>query len=281
MWMWWAGLTMRSRIDLATTGFGNSEYQSEACRFAVKIAGVAPRSRVSLGSISFTLHSGRTHVYPNPTHAACASSRFGIHFCLSQSVRPPAGCCAIPIEDRLVKVAPHPVDWENMFDFHPLTRALIQEYDLYAPDVFAIYPARMDRGKQPEKLMRLFAALKSPSSTSFYQAASWHAPPAAAHPPAAATATPTVATARPFLDPQSRHQNGHPHPHSRPGRTLPGLVRQHPPAPFSRRRAPSPLRPSHNEAEGWEHTTNRRPEPTSNTVQRTRPQRGSEPREST
>ena len=37
MWMWWAALTMRSRIDSATTGFGNSEYQSDACRLAVKI----------------------------------------------------------------------------------------------------------------------------------------------------------------------------------------------------------------------------------------------------
>ena len=28
MWMWWALLTTRSRIDSATTGLGNSEYQS-------------------------------------------------------------------------------------------------------------------------------------------------------------------------------------------------------------------------------------------------------------
>ena len=28
MWMWWATLTTRSRIDSATTGLGNNEYQS-------------------------------------------------------------------------------------------------------------------------------------------------------------------------------------------------------------------------------------------------------------
>jgi hypothetical protein len=28
MWTWWAAFTSRSRIDSATTGFGNSSYQS-------------------------------------------------------------------------------------------------------------------------------------------------------------------------------------------------------------------------------------------------------------
>ncbi len=63
-----------------------------------------------------------------------------------------------------MKVVPHAIDWENTFDFHPLTRALIQHFDLYAPDIFAIYPIRMDRGKQPEKLVRLFGALKAAPS---------------------------------------------------------------------------------------------------------------------
>lgn len=59
-----------------------------------------------------------------------------------------------------VKLVPHALDFETMFDLHPLTRALIRQYDLYAPDVLAIYPIRMDRGKQPEKLVRLFAEIK-------------------------------------------------------------------------------------------------------------------------
>jgi glycosyltransferase involved in cell wall biosynthesis len=69
------------------------------------------------------------------------------------------------VEEKYVKLVPHPLDWENTFEFHPLTRALIREYDLYAPDVFAIYPIRMDRGKQPEKLVRLFAELKQAGSS--------------------------------------------------------------------------------------------------------------------
>jgi hypothetical protein len=47
MWMWCAPLTTRSRIDSATTGFGNSEYQSSAERFAVMI-----RLRPALSLIS-------------------------------------------------------------------------------------------------------------------------------------------------------------------------------------------------------------------------------------
>ena len=45
MWTWWALLTTRSRIDSATTGFGNSEYQSVAALFAVMIEALARLSR--------------------------------------------------------------------------------------------------------------------------------------------------------------------------------------------------------------------------------------------
>lgn len=62
-------------------------------------------------------------------------------------------------EDR-VRVVPHPLDYEDAFDFHPLTRALMRAYDLYSPAVLGVYPLRMDRGKQPEKVVRLFSQLK-------------------------------------------------------------------------------------------------------------------------
>lgn len=62
-------------------------------------------------------------------------------------------------EDR-VRVVPHALDYDLTFDFHPLSRALIQRFDLYEPSILAIYPIRMDRGKQPEKVVRLFAELK-------------------------------------------------------------------------------------------------------------------------
>jgi glycosyltransferase involved in cell wall biosynthesis len=80
-------------------------------------------------------------IYPNSWDVPRVAAQYGMH-------------------ERFIKVVPHPLDWEQTFDFHPLTRALLKRYDLYTPDILAIYPIRMDRGKQPEKLVRLFAELK-------------------------------------------------------------------------------------------------------------------------
>ena len=47
MWRWLAELMTRSKMDSATTGLGNSEYQSEAARFAVMIRLLPARSVTS------------------------------------------------------------------------------------------------------------------------------------------------------------------------------------------------------------------------------------------
>jgi glycosyltransferase involved in cell wall biosynthesis len=64
------------------------------------------------------------------------------------------------VDEDEVRVVPHGMDYARAFDFHPLTTALVERYDLYSPDILAIYPIRMDRGKQPEKLVRLFSEMK-------------------------------------------------------------------------------------------------------------------------
>jgi glycosyltransferase involved in cell wall biosynthesis len=64
------------------------------------------------------------------------------------------------VAEKDVAVVPHALDYDKAFEFHPLTKALIHRFRLYDPGVFAIYPIRMDRGKQPEKLVRLFAEIK-------------------------------------------------------------------------------------------------------------------------
>jgi glycosyltransferase involved in cell wall biosynthesis len=64
-----------------------------------------------------------------------------------------------------VRVIPHGLDYSKTFNFHPLSKALIERYKLYSPDIFAIYPIRMDRGKQPEKLVRLFSEIKKAGKT--------------------------------------------------------------------------------------------------------------------
>jgi glycosyltransferase involved in cell wall biosynthesis len=64
------------------------------------------------------------------------------------------------VPEQAVRIVPHALDYDSVFEFHPLTRALIGKYDLYDPAILAVYPVRMDRGKQPEKLVRLFSELK-------------------------------------------------------------------------------------------------------------------------
>jgi glycosyltransferase involved in cell wall biosynthesis len=64
------------------------------------------------------------------------------------------------VPEQSISVVPHALDYETLFAFHPLSRALLECYDLYSPELVALYPIRMDRGKQPEKLVRFFAALK-------------------------------------------------------------------------------------------------------------------------
>ncbi|MGQ0641883.1 MAG: glycosyltransferase [Gemmatimonadaceae bacterium] len=89
----------------------------------------------------FTPFPFGTLVYPNATDAARLARQF-----------------AVP--DDAVAVVPHPVDLAETFDFHPLSRALLEYCTLDNADVVAIYPVRLDRGKQPEKIVRLFAELK-------------------------------------------------------------------------------------------------------------------------
>lgn len=63
-------------------------------------------------------------------------------------------------EDR-VKVVPHPMDFVEFFDMHPLTEALIDKVDLLSADVIACYPLRMDRGKQPEFCIRILNGMRT------------------------------------------------------------------------------------------------------------------------
>lgn len=59
-----------------------------------------------------------------------------------------------------VKFVPHPIDIPEFMRFHPLTRELVDEHDLLGAEFVGIYPARLDRGKQVEFCIRIFAKLK-------------------------------------------------------------------------------------------------------------------------
>jgi hypothetical protein len=90
----------------------------------------------------FTPFPNARFVYPNHHDAPRVADQFG----------------AAP---DAVSVVPHAVDLAALHGFGPLTRALADHLDLYAPSVLAVYPARLDRVKQHERLLWLVAELKA------------------------------------------------------------------------------------------------------------------------
>ncbi len=82
-----------------------------------------------------------TLVYPNGTDAGRVAVQYGT--------------------DRSgVAVVPHPIDLPRGLGFHPLSRAIVERFDAVTPEVVAVYPVRLYRLKQVEKVIRLFAELK-------------------------------------------------------------------------------------------------------------------------
>ena len=64
------------------------------------------------------------------------------------------------IEMAEVKVVHHSIDIAEFNKFDPETAEFAEKYKLYQADVIAVYPLRMDRGKQPDKMVRIMAELK-------------------------------------------------------------------------------------------------------------------------
>ncbi len=56
--------------------------------------------------------------------------------------------------------ASHAIDPMLLWPYDKLTRELVKKSDLLGGDVVAVYPARLDKGKQPEKIIRLMAGVK-------------------------------------------------------------------------------------------------------------------------
>jgi len=59
-----------------------------------------------------------------------------------------------------VKFVPHPTDYQTFFGFQEITRRLIDAKDMLQAEFIATYPVRLDRGKQVEFCVRIFAQLK-------------------------------------------------------------------------------------------------------------------------
>jgi len=80
--------------------------------------------------------------------------------CFPNSWDVPRVARAFRCEISDVAVVPHPTNVPEYLGFQDVTKRLCQERDLLNADVIMVYPVRLDRGKQVEKVMRVAAALK-------------------------------------------------------------------------------------------------------------------------
>jgi len=55
----------------------------------------------------------------------------------------------------------HAIDPLVLWPYDKLTRDLVKGADLFSGEVVAVYPVRLDRGKQPEKIVRLMAGVQA------------------------------------------------------------------------------------------------------------------------
>jgi len=63
-------------------------------------------------------------------------------------------------EEDQIRVVNHATDIPRFFDFHPLSQKLCDKFDILSADIIGCYPLRLDRGKQPEYVIKIFKALK-------------------------------------------------------------------------------------------------------------------------
>lgn len=68
-------------------------------------------------------------------------------------------------EEDQVKWVPHPIDVCDYLGFHELSRKLVKEKQLLKPDFVFCYPIRLDRGKQPEHIIKILGSLKKKGRT--------------------------------------------------------------------------------------------------------------------
>lgn len=57
--------------------------------------------------------------------------------------------------------ASHSINPLDVWNYDNLTRDIIDKFNLLDADISCVYPARLDRGKQPEKIIRLIAGIEN------------------------------------------------------------------------------------------------------------------------
>ena len=66
----------------------------------------------------------------------------------------------MPLERVIANRASHAIDPLTVWNYAPLTCVLADRCGMLKAEVCAVYPTRLDRGKQPEKIIRLLAGVK-------------------------------------------------------------------------------------------------------------------------
>lgn len=79
--------------------------------------------------------------YPNPADIPRVAANYGY-------------------EEDMVKWVPHPINVCDYLGFHEMTTRLVKEKRLLKADFIFVYPVRLDRGKQPEHIIKTIGALK-------------------------------------------------------------------------------------------------------------------------
>lgn len=63
-------------------------------------------------------------------------------------------------EEDKIKWVPHPIDIPTYFGFHELSQKIVKEKKILEADIICTYAARLDRGKQPEHIIKILGAMK-------------------------------------------------------------------------------------------------------------------------
>lgn len=77
------------------------------------------------------------------------------------------------IPENKIRIVHNFLNPDKLFKFHPVTSELVRKYDLYSADTICIYPIRLDKAKQPEKIIKLFEKLKESQTVRLVICNSW------------------------------------------------------------------------------------------------------------
>lgn len=78
------------------------------------------------------------------------------------------------VPESWVKVVHHPTDYAEFAKYHPITRKIVDDYQLFQKEYICVYPARLDTGKQLEYPIKLMGALKKMQFNVQFIAADFH-----------------------------------------------------------------------------------------------------------